>query len=424
MHVRDHAQSIAPVGCGAERKRRTTEMTRRSKPAARRKLLGRGHLGAYLFALAAAALVFAVAGCGSSGSNSSSSASTDSGNSGETANASSSSSSCAKEATAAVEAAEASPTAPIPTEAVDAAKLAGKPIWYINEQPNEVDDKQAEAFVEAGKAAGLEVESVSAQGKLPMVGQEIQQAVTQHAGAIVLLGVDQTAAKSAFEEAVAAGIPVITTAPGSEVEGLTRAPIPAYEEFGKIMADQALASTNCETKALMYSTALYPVIADLQEATKKEFERLCPECSLEINEVEPEQIAELRTQISTDLSRAPDTNFIISAYDALAQSLVPGMQASGKDIPVVSADGDEANIEYVSEGTQVSDVSREPYEYSGYQQLDVTMRVMAGQKLDQADGSPPGRLISKKVIEESPEGEFFPGYKGFQAKFEKAWGVG
>jgi ABC-type sugar transport system substrate-binding protein len=106
----------------------------------------------------------------------------------------------------------------------------------------------------AGAASGLKVHVFDGAGDPTKFNQGIQQAVSQHAAAIIIEGINPALVTAPLAQAKAAHIPVVegqNTDPGSSLpDGIAAEVSNDFTLGGRYLAYRALADTNCKAKIL------------------------------------------------------------------------------------------------------------------------------------------------------------------------------
>jgi ABC-type sugar transport system substrate-binding protein len=114
--------------------------------------------------------------------------------------------------------------------------------------------------------------------------------------------------------------------------------------------------------------------------------------------------------------------YVAPVSDALGIQIVPAVEAAGREVKIVSSDGQPAALEAVAEGDPfVANVSDPPLDSVGWSTMDQIGRLMAGQKPSKEDADLPTQLFTAGEV--PPLDERWPGFDGFEEKFLNLWGV-
>ena len=304
----------------------------------------------------------------------------------------------------------------------------GKTIWYVSfDQEVQVLDSISQGFVAAAEASGLKVHIFDGAGNAATQAAGVNQAVSSGADAILLQGIDPSLVSTALAKAKAAGIPVIDS-----FNGNYNAPLPTgivghvslyYPYEGSLMVDYALANSNCEAHILELTSSLSTGLAAKSVAMGTELNRLCPKtCSLDIQQVNFTTITTQVPQlVTTNLERDPAINWIMPTADAIAVYAVPTVDSSRSKARVISTDGQTQDLGWVRGGqAQVADISYPPLQYIGWYQVDDLQRALLHAKL--ASGLIPVQLFDHATLA-ADASAMFPKFAGFEASYERLWGL-
>ena len=121
-----------------------------------------------------------------------------------------------------------------------------------------------------------------------------------------------------------------------------------------------------------------------------------------------------------------DMKYLYPTFDGAVQFILSAMQGAGlgSGVKMISFDTTSPSLALIRSGS--SPLKAEvtpplPDGYEGYAFMDQIARGMLHMK--PANWTLPIRLIDSTNIGKS-DGALFPGYQDYQAKFQKAWGVG
>jgi ribose transport system substrate-binding protein len=397
---------------------KTNFRTVRPRARGRRRLAG-------LCAAGAAALL--AAGCSSSGGTSGASTTSSAGASSAAAVAASggTTAGCVAKATARANAAQA-PMTLAAIDKVDASTAKGKTFAVISE--TSVPDTVAESnsTQQALALAGAKTLIYYGQGLPDIITQDFQSAVTQHVAAIVTLGIAPGIFPSGYAVAKAAGVPVVAAGDGDPQEaltgGVTSLATESNAQIGTIQADYALAHSGCKLHAVMAYTNSTSANVDTLNGVTAEVKKLCPpgDCSVDPLNVSAATFpTTLAGQVSTTLQNTPGINYLISAADAFIPYMIQGRNVLGSTVPLVGSIGDALAPAIAGNG-ETADVVWLPGTELGY--------YYAGALMDAAAGTPKNVTLPVRLLDSSNWGTNAvtaraQGQAGFQAAFEKAWGL-
>jgi ribose transport system substrate-binding protein len=374
------------------------------------------------FAVAATAL----AACSSSGSGSSGGGPAGSNTAGSgAAGSTGSASSCVTQAAAGVAASQKPITAQIPTQPVDVSKAKGKVIWDIEfDSSVPLSNDIATGVRQAAASAGMTVKNFDGKGQVALWNQGVSEAVSQHAGAILLNGFVPSLVETPFKAALAAKIPVIDSMngnPGDPLNGLFAHVTGQFTLYGAQMADLALQKTNCKADIAIFTSTELATLVDMDKGAQAEVTKLCgSSCKTAIENVAPASIATAAGPLAQNvIRRDPKINFVIAQYDALGLYVVPALQQANSKVPLVSQTGSEANLQFVKDGKQYANLAFPDNRYIGWLVVDEMVRALSGQPAVQEDLPAQLLLQGDSFSPSNP----FPNFGDYATEFKKLWGV-
>jgi ribose transport system substrate-binding protein len=395
-----------------------------------------------LFAALALLGALALAACGGGGSSTSSSGSSSSEGSGAAGTEPESASGGEAEADEggeesgglasaekAVEEAKAPAQLKLPTEAIEMSKLKGKTVFYITPSlqiPFCAElTKEAEA---AGKAAGINVVGFDGKGKADVFNQGVEAAIAQHASGIILQAIDPSIVSGPLAKAKAAGIKVIdmfNRSPETPLDENVEAQVTLdYPRSGRTMANYIAADSGGKGKVGVVTWGIYEIYQEMVPAFEEELEKACPECELEaVKDVSPTGPATELQNVTTQMLRQyPDMDYVAPVSDALGMQMLPAVEAAGREVKIVTADGSIPALEALQEGPPMDAVvSDPPLPAVSWTALDQVSRLMLGKEPSEEDSDLPTQLFTAGEVPE--EAERWPGFEGFEEKFEELWGL-
>lgn len=331
-------------------------------------------------ALAASVVAAAsLAACGSSNTSASSTSTKGSATTSKTTSASS------VVATAKAELAKyaTSPSFASPGAAFNAATLKGKLIVVV------AHDEIANYLVTlykgiqaAAAVVGLKTQLINANGVPSAMEQGVLEGIHEHAGAIILDGIDGKLVTPQLKQAKAANIPVVD-APLVPETNLFASVDPNVGLMGKLMADEAIVATNGHAHA-----AIITFNSPIVPPQLKEFNAVMSSCStcsvVSTQDVEPTTWPTKVAPTTVNLIRAnPDVNVMVPVADSMLPFVVSGVQtasATGK-VKIVTGDGEPFAVQDISRyaGTVVADPGGS-VPWIGWLAVDDVMRAMLGMK--------------------------------------------
>lgn len=261
----------------------------------------------------------------------------------------------------------------------------------------------------------------------------IRNAIAQKADGIFVPYTDCKYIKSALQEAKAAKIPVVgaegydcsdsdPSAPSlfTYVVSYGTGPYPAQAEaWGESMAAYAIAKQGGKSHALAFFDDTSESQTPILEGIKKVYAQ-CSGCS-----VTPVRFplsafgTTLQQTAEENLLKHPDTNAVLTGYEAISTEIYPAVRSSGKKVLTFMGEGGEAGMNLVRQNPDSSFVSGWPAAWEGWAAIDALNRIFDGQK-PVATGQGlqlvyAGHNLPAKGPYTSPI--------DFQSMYLKAWGV-
>jgi ribose transport system substrate-binding protein len=368
---------------------------------------------------AAMAISLAVAACSSSSSATNSAAATSAAG---TSSAGSSASSCMASATAITSQYEKPMHATLPTASVNAASAKGKSVWLIAPIETAYVDAVQDSFTAAAKAAGLVPVIFNGKGSVATWNQGINEAVSQHAGAILLLSEDPALVSGALNSAFAAKIPVVDSDnvnPTDPLNGLFAHVAGDYSTVGMVQAADMLVATKCDLNAFYAGYTVYKNLTEQKDGMTAEVSKLCPSCKLDFYTVNPTtEAATLEPATLTALQRNPGINLLAGVTDVQSGEMMPALGVAGKNIPLVGQSTQGPWVQWIESGKLQADIAEGDEQYLGWAEVDEMLRAMTGAK--PAFEDVPIQLYVKGSFNESSP---FASLGDYQSQFEKLWGA-
>jgi ribose transport system substrate-binding protein len=214
-------------------------------------------------------------------------------------------------------------------------------------------------------------------------------AISQHAAAIDLIGLDPAALQPQIAAAKAAGIPVIvdhfldtshTNYKGyKNVTGIVGAP---YNLAGQLEAAYAIQDTKGKGTFLLVQSPDLLSSTDVAVGIEAEFAKDCPTCHVvKVDVPFNDWSTRMQTAVSSDLTRYPDTTYVLPVFDGMVQYVIPAITAAGKSssVKLASYNATPFALNYLAKGNIVTMDLGESYSWLGYALADQTLRLIVGQ---------------------------------------------
>lgn len=326
-----------------------------------------------------------------------------------------------------------------PGPAFDASQLKGKTIAIvaIDLRVPTLSDVVANAKVAAG-LLGIDVTVFDAKSQATLMQQGMQQAIDNHADAIISDGLVIQVVAEQIKAAKAEGIPtvdVVNTPPVADVPGQGSDPnifgnvSPDSDLGGRLIAAAAIAYTDGNANVQLMNTSELTAAPAIVGAMKKTIES-CDTCK--VVDTTDTALNDWSTQIpglaATQIRSNPDINFILPIYDAMGIFATTGVQqaaATGK-VRIASQDGSPAALALVKQGDVfVADVAKSS-SWAAWAAVDQAMRGML--EMDPANPVLPIRYVDSAALKDVDtstsksvdEALFGPAY---QDGYKELWGL-
>lgn len=313
----------------------------------------------------------------------------------------------------------------------DMGSLAGKKVLILT-STNAVPfvANIAKGAAEAAAAVGWTTSTVDGKGSVTEWSRVINQAVSQKVDGIITVGASPSQFKPAVAAAKAAGIPLVDVLTADQekdplIDGTFSHVSISFYDSGALQADYVIANGTPDAHVLVLGDNEFPGEVTRVQGMKDEFAKLCPKCSVTVQDT---QVANLGTTLQTTtqtlLRRDPKIKWVLPTYDGQGLYVVAGIKAAGlaSSVKVVGSDAVASNLELIKKGdVQVADVG-EPDIQSGWAGVDMLGRALAGQPV--VKPNIPLRVFTKdnlQGIDTNDTSALFG--DTFRADYKKVWGI-
>jgi ribose transport system substrate-binding protein len=322
-----------------------------------------------------------------------------------------------------------------PGPAIPAAQVKGKTVAIIAQtQAIPALAEVATGAQQAAAAAGLKTTFVNGDLNLSKLSQGIQQAIDQHADAVILDGVDPTLVTKPIASLKAAGIPMdivlanepVKGAPGqgSPNHDIDSTSAPSYSTAGELMACAAIVDTGGKADVAIMSTASISAAANIVQGVKKILAQ-CEGCQIATETQTPVETwtTTLPGLTSNLLRKDPKINYLLPVFDNMAMYVVTGARQSGTTVPAATFNGSPAVLSIVKKGGGIAADPGQSNAWLGWHSVDQVMRAM----LDEppADPEVPIRYFDTANLTDVDETDGSALYgSSFVDGYKKLWGLG
>jgi ribose transport system substrate-binding protein len=319
-----------------------------------------------------------------------------------------------------------------PGPAFDANKIAGKTLWYISfSEQSPVMATWSGTIQRVIQSYGGKVNIVDGKSNFSEFGRLIEQAVANHADAIVLMGIPPQAFSVQMQQAKDARIPVIVGSNGvaaiPETNGVVAAATIDHAQVGKLLGAWVVADTGGNGQSVVVTHDEVMGTKTIVDSLSGEVSRLCGSAC----DVKAENLPFTRIQTEGEVTqslaaRNPNLKYIIPVYDFEALTMAPALQSAGAAdrVSLASFNAIPAVMQKLKKGEVAADVGA-PNGWFGYAMADQVMRVMGGIP-PVADMKVPLRLFTRENIDgidlDAGEGNWY-GTVEFPVEYRKLWGA-
>jgi ribose transport system substrate-binding protein len=324
-------------------------------------------------------------------------------------------------------------TAP-PTGSNPAAK--GKTVWVISVgQASPTGAASANAAMKAGKAIGWSMKLFDAKLDPAQFSDGIKQAIAAKANGVVLIAVDCPAAKSALQQAKAAGVKSVgiyaldcnevdpsqpslfssQVSFGSRYKNLAQ----AYEAWGADSAKYAIAKADGKADSLSFENSEYLILKYYQQGYDAQM-KTCSGCK---NTVVPWLAADFGAKLTAitqaALLKDPTAN-VVQGGSNPTLGITQGVTQSGRESKITSVGGLglSTDNDAIRQG-QLTAANSWPTEWFGYAAIDTLNSVFNGTPV-RDEGL--GWQMADKTHNLPASGDF-KGTVDYAADYAKSWGV-
>jgi ABC-type sugar transport system substrate-binding protein len=362
-------------------------------------------------ALATAAALVVLAGCGSSSD----------GASGDT----SVNQEGLEEARALVEEFSQQPTEIPNDEPIDKEIPAGKRVTFLS-CGTSTCNLEAEIIKQATDALGWELTSIANDGTPEQVKAGWAQILRDKPDGVIYPATPLAGFKSELEQAAAAGIEVVACctldpADGEQLDFVIGTPAQS-ERPGALMAAYIIDESEGEGNAVFVNLSAFEILQSVKKGFDDTMAQMCPSCGNEELDIPITALGkDVPDRIVSYLRANPDTKYVgLSVDGALGAGLPAALKAAGlNDITIIGEGPDETTLQYISSGQQDATVTF-PYYEEMFSLVDALARRFAGVPLEE-DVVVPDWLVTADTL--PTDTEIFPVVEDVREQYLELWGV-
>ncbi|HEX3616009.1 MAG TPA: substrate-binding domain-containing protein [Solirubrobacteraceae bacterium] len=326
-------------------------------------------------------------------------------------------------------------TYPTPTKPIThIAKAKGKTVMYIPLVPIAAFSIIGSSMKTALAHAGVKTTICNGEATPTSIENCINQAVSAHDAGIVTDSIPYQLAADAFQSASKAGVNVLIT----DQEGVAGtagkhlAYLPGDINEPTLMADWIIADSKGKAHVVVGEEADSPsAISYITKGVLPEFKKYCPGCTVTTVDI-PLNYQDIPSAVSTALNDNPSATYYDGEFEDQMQGALGGMQQAGKadSVKASFSTATLAGLQNMKSGNTVYAEMGVDIVYQGWADADEVLRMLVGQKVLTEVNDQPERLFTRSDIgslslisQAQASGQWFGTPNGFDAGFEKAWGL-
>jgi ribose transport system substrate-binding protein len=365
----------------------------------------------------ACAVLFVLAGCGSSSNDQTSGGSTG----GSETSSNSASGGGGSPALAKVEALVEEHEAE-PTEIVQAGHPLKKPppkgmkLVYMDCGVQACTEAR-EGFEAVTDALGYSLKVIPSGATPSQITSAYNQAVAEKPDIVIGAGITTALFKKQLAELEANGAVFVNQQAGEphNVSGTSGA-----DRRGVYEAQWLAADSGCDATVQFFTIPEFPVLGLNEEAFVAELKKLCPEATVNVTKATvAEQGKQLPSLVVSSVQREPDTNYVVMGYGDMSLGVPEALKAAHLEPTVITAALSTAVLEYMKQGEITMGVA-EPLQPQSWAAVDAAIRALNGEPFLPEDELGPQMVLTQENLPENVEEQYnFP--KGYEQQFEELW---
>ncbi|WZH52336.1 MAG: substrate-binding domain-containing protein [Nocardioides alkalitolerans] len=311
-------------------------------------------------------------------------------------------------AAAAVEPYRSAPTSIGADEPVSAPPSGNKTIAFLSCNV-EVCIKSQEAGVAAAEAIGWEGIAIPFDGTPEDVLEKVRYAIDQGVDGIAINGVPSATFEAAYDEAEAAGIPIVLGASPDVAEGpiiAVQDGIPEFTTVGEVLGNYIIADSEGDANVLLFEMANFPIGQQIIATAAETIEENCSSCSAKVVTTQVSDIGTTMPSIVvSEVQRSADVNYVAFADSVMTGGVAASLREGGvaDRVRIVGANASSASLENVRNGTERGYVQFS-VTYFNWQAVDAFVRHFNGDPQIER-WEMPLRLVTAETVEGQSEDE-------------------
>lgn len=326
------------------------------------------------------------------------------------------------------------PSFTAPGPAIDVASLKGKSIYNISQSASNPFLAVTEASEKRiAKTLGIKFVNYTTQGSTAEWIRGINEAVANHADAIVLDALDPRLVAPQVQAAKKADIPVLSaqfydlTQEESLLTGLAGTRSDNFTLAAKLDADYAIADTHGKANVVVVENDEQMSTRAMVASIKKEFAANCPGCKAKfINVPSSDWATKIQSEVQSALVADPSINYVIPIYDPMAQFVIPAIKVTGNQdkVHIATFNGTPAALKMLQDRQSIRMDVGENLDWLAYANLDETFRAMLRKPQVKNENTALRVFTATNVAETGNPPAFNKGFgNSYIAGYQKLWGA-
>ena len=326
--------------------------------------------------------------------------------------------------------------APGPAIAGDISSISGGEVWYVPLNLAVIPFFQVleNALVEAFGEVGVSVRTCDGAGTPSTWSACIDDAAAQGASGIITGSINTYMAERSFEAATAAGVPVLITNQAYPQPSTTELAFLSWDgdAVNALQADWIIADSNGTANVVVTKISDSTFTASgIENGAVPEFETKCPNCVVDVVDINFGQVELIASSVAAAFSRNPDIDYVMPQYTSVIPFVRQAAQQAGYEDRVrgASSTGVIDGVQLVANGDFIFvEVGVDIYQ-QGWMAADQVIRMMLGEEPLQ-ELEVPFRVFTEENVGEldlSPEAFFsgaWYGESGYRDVYRELWGIG
>lgn len=290
-------------------------------------------------------------------------------------------------------------------------QLEGKSFFYI---ANGIDLASIQGMMagmkEAAEVLGMKLIIADGKAHPAEISNQIDRAIAQGVDIIATTSFAAESISGAMASAKAANIPVLLGfagdpgLPSAEEKQLGVAALMSYcySCAGKTLAQLVTADSGGKANVVIFDVPESPNTVVERESALAEFERLCPECKVEVRHAPLADWSTNLQSLTTSTLRAdPTITHIVPVWDSMTTYIKPGIEAlnMSDDVKIMTYNAELPQMKLLAAGDVVAADVGSPLNWAGWALFDQAARVLSG--MDPAETQNiPNRVFDSLNIDE------------------------